>query len=92
MSQRDIFRSRAMGGEVMISVMGGLDNALPTADMSPAELAPTADDQLQWPLWGMHYYSRGMHGKPPDMPAVQELLSLYERWSMTGDTAEHEAI
>ena len=56
-SQRDVFRSRAMGGEIMMSVWSGLDNGMPTADMDPSALAPTADDQLQWPVWGQHYLS-----------------------------------
>lgn len=91
-SQRDVFRSRAMGGEVMMSVWGGLDNALPTPNMSPRELAPTADDQLQWPLWGMHYYSRETKGKPPELPEVKELLDLFKQWGQTGDEAEQRAI
>ena len=75
-SQRDIFRSRAMAGEVMMSVWGGLDNGVPTADMSPAALAPTADDQLQWPLWGMYYYSSGTGGKPPDLPVAKRSAAI----------------
>ena len=91
-SQRDIFRSRAMAGEVMVSVWGGIDNGVPTADMSPAALAPTSDDQLQWPLWGLPYYSRGNDGRPPDMPEVQELLSLFEQWGQSGSAEEREQI
>lgn len=91
-SQRDIFRSRAMGGEVMMSVWGGLDNGVPTPEMSPAALAPTADDQLQWPLWGLYYYSRGNDGHPPDLAEAEELLDLFKAWSATGDAAEHERI
>lgn len=91
-SQRDIFRSRAMAGEVMMSVWGGIDNGVPTADMSPAALAPTGDDQLQWPLWGMHYYSRGNEGHPPDLPEVQELLALFEQWSLSASTEDREKI
>ncbi|TGV62057.1 ABC transporter substrate-binding protein, partial [Mesorhizobium sp. M00.F.Ca.ET.149.01.1.1] len=49
-SQRDIFRSRALGGEIMMSIWSGIDNGVPTADMNPSQLAPTMDDQLQWPL------------------------------------------
>ena len=39
----------------MMSIWSGIDNGVPTADMNPGQLAPTADDQLQWPVWGMHY-------------------------------------
>ena len=61
-SQRDIFRSRAIGGEIMMSIWSGIDNGVPTADMNPGALAPTIDDQLQWPVWGLHYLSHGEKG------------------------------
>lgn len=90
-SQRDLFRSRAMAGEAMMSVWGGLDNGVPTADMSPAALAPTADDQLQWPLWGMHYLTRGAKGQRPDLPRAQELLDLFAEWSRSSTADERMA-
>ena len=52
------FAAARMGGQIMMSIWSGIDNGVPTADMNPGQLAPTADDQLQWPLWGMHYVSR----------------------------------
>ncbi len=79
-SQRDVFRSRAMGGQIMMSMWSGIDNGVPTANMNPAQLAPTADDQLQWPLWGAHYVSHGKMGEAPDLPAAAELLALLMRW------------
>lgn len=79
-SQRDIFRSRAMGGEIMMSMWTGLDNGVPTADMNPGQLAPTADDQLQWPVWGMYYLSVGKKGKPPELPEAQKLIELVGDW------------
>lgn len=91
-SQRDLFRSRAKSGEIVMSIWQGLDNGVPTADMSPAALAPTLDDQLSWPQWGIYYYSRGEDGTPPDMPEAQELLRLYEQWTLSATTAEREAI
>ncbi|MGB3178282.1 MAG: ABC transporter substrate-binding protein [Albidovulum sp.] len=91
-TQRDIFRSRAMAGDVMMSVWGGIDNGVPTADMSPAGLAPTADDQLQWPLWGTYYSSRGTQGRPCDLPEPTELLADFERWGSSGSQMEKEEI
>lgn len=91
-SQRDVFRSRAVGGEIVMSVWEGLSNGVPTADMSPAGLAPTADDQLAWPLWGMHYYSRGTSGTPPDLPEVQAQLARFMAWQGSTSTAEREVI
>ena len=34
-SQRDIFRSRAIAGEIMMAIWSGIDNGVPTADMNP---------------------------------------------------------
>ncbi len=42
-SQRDVFRSRAIGGQIMMSMWSGIDNGVPTADMNPGELAPTVE-------------------------------------------------
>jgi peptide/nickel transport system substrate-binding protein len=91
-SQRDIFRNRAMAGQIMVSMWSGLDNGVPTADMNPSQLAPTADEQLQWPVWGMHYLSNGQKGKAPDLPEAVELIKLLDQWKKTGDMAERTAI
>jgi peptide/nickel transport system substrate-binding protein len=91
-TQRDILRSRILGGQTMMSVWTGLDNAVPTADMSPAGLAPTREDQLQWPVWGMYYESSGERGKEPDLPAVKELVALLREWKGTVGTVQREAI
>jgi peptide/nickel transport system substrate-binding protein len=79
-SQRDIFRSRALGGQIMLSLWSGMDNGLPTADMSPDQLAPTTEDEFQWPLFGVHYASGGQQGTAPDMPEVIELMNLLAKW------------
>jgi peptide/nickel transport system substrate-binding protein len=81
-SQRDIFRARAMGGGILMSIWLGLDNGVPTADMNPGELAPTMDDQMQWPLWGMHYLSAGTQGTPPDLPEATQLIDLLRQWGV----------
>ncbi|MFO1137595.1 MAG: ABC transporter substrate-binding protein [Paracoccus sp. (in: a-proteobacteria)] len=79
-SQRDLFRSRIMAGQVIMSAWEGLDNGIPNADTPPAALAPVTDDQLQWPLWSAHFVSGGTAGEAPDMPEAQELLALYLKW------------
>ncbi len=91
-SQRDIFRSRAMGGRIMMSIWYGLDNGVATADMNPGQLAPTMDDQMQWPLWGMYYLSRGTQGTAPDLPEVAELVKLLGEWGTAASSFERAAI
>jgi peptide/nickel transport system substrate-binding protein len=91
-SQRDVFRSRAMGGDIVMSLWGGIDNGVPTPDMNPGQLAPTADDQLQWPVWGMHYLSRGKKGKAPDLPEAARLLELLGEWYGSTTTEERAAV
>lgn len=91
-SQRELFRSRAMAGISTMSSFFGLDNGLPTADMPPTELAPTGDDQLMWPAWGVHYLSAGKAGVPPELPEAEELLQLFRRWRLSTSPAEREEI
>lgn len=91
-SQRDTFRSRAVGGEIVMSMWFGLDNGVPTPDMNPGQLAPTADDQLQWPVWGLNYLSHGEMGQPPDLPAAIELTELLQRWRHSAEDAERTEI
>lgn len=91
-SQRDIFRSRVTGGDVLMSVWQGLDNGLPSADMPPSELAPTSDSQLQWPVWGLYHMSANNQGKPSTMPKVQELEQLLSDWMMTTTTEQRSEI
>jgi len=89
-SQRDIFRSRVVGGQVLMSAWQGLDNGLPSAEMPPTEFAPTSNDQLQWPIWGLHYLSGQTQGKPADMAPVQKLGQLLDEWLLT-TTSEQRA-
>jgi len=91
-SQRDIFRSRAMGGEVQMSVWAGLDNGVPTADMAPDQLAPTHSDQLQWPVWGSWYMSAETAGEAPDLPEAMQLVALLKAWRNTTTTAARAEI
>jgi peptide/nickel transport system substrate-binding protein len=90
--QREVFRNRIYAGQTLISVWGGLENGLPTPDMSPRELAPTRQDQYQWPKWGQFYETGGDVGEPADLPAARELLALNERWFMQSTTRARAAI
>lgn len=84
-SQRDIFRRRANSGETVMSVFNGLDNGVPSADMSPQELAPTAQPQLQWPQWGQYFETGGKAGVETDMESAKEQLDLYQKWLLAPD-------
>ncbi len=91
-SQRDTFRKRIFSGETVMSVWSGFDNGLATPDMSPEELAPTSQMQLQWPKFGQFHENSGRVGESPDIPEVQELSTLYRAWRKTDSTAERERI
>jgi len=79
-TQREVFRNRIFAGETMMSVWSGLDNGIPTADMSPGEIAPTSQQELEWPKFGQYYETSGKVGVRPDIPAARELLELYRDW------------
>lgn len=91
-TQRELFRKRIYAGSTLMSVWGGLDNGVATADMSPRELAPTSQAQLQWPKWGQYFEEKGAVGEPPELPEVKRLAELYEAWRLSSSTAEREAI
>ncbi len=91
-SQRDVFRSRAMGGDIMVSMYSGMENGVPTADMNPGQLAPTSDDQLQWAVWGMYYLSGQTKGEAPDIPEVIQLGKLLDDWHHAADLDEKSRI
>ncbi len=86
--QREVFRRRIFAGENVMSVWGGLENGLPTPEMSPHELAPVRQDQYQWPKWGQYHESRGGAGEPVDMPVAEALVGLYEQWEAAASRAE----
>ena len=90
--QREVLRSRIFSGQTLMSVWSGLENGLVTADMSPQELAPTRQHQLQWPRWGQYAETGGKNGEAPDIAAVQELVQLNQRWITEPDTVARQQI
>jgi peptide/nickel transport system substrate-binding protein len=78
--QLTLFRRRVFAGQTLMSISKGIENGLPTADMSPWEFAPTQQQQLQWPKWGQYFETKGLAGEPPDLPVAARLLALYEMW------------
>ncbi len=79
-SDRDILRNRSYAGQTMMTAWSGWDMGVPTASLSPAELAPTMQSTLIWPKWGQFSETMGANGEPPVMPAASRLLELYKLW------------
>ncbi len=90
--QREVFRNRIFSGQTQMAIWGGLENGLPTADMSPEELAPTSQQQLQWPMWGQHFETGGTLGEAPALPEAQRLLELNAAWLTSSSRDERRAI
>lgn len=90
--QREVLRNRVFSGEALMSVWSGLENAIPTADMNPDELAPVSQQQLQWPRFGQYFETRGKAGEAPDIPEAVELMKLHHAWRASTSTAEREKI
>ncbi len=91
-SQREVFRERIFSGDVMMSVWTGLENAMPTSGFSPDELAPTSQNQYQWPRWGQYHETSGKVGEKPDLPSARRLYDLYLTWSETTDVQQKQEI
>ncbi len=91
-SQREVFRNRIFAGETVMSVWSGLENGLATPDMAPLELAPTSQQQLQWPKWGQHVETGGEAGELADLPPAQTLAELLGAWRNAATRAERAEI
>lgn len=90
-SQREVLRNRIFAGDTLMTMWFGYENGVPTADMSPAEFAPTQQHSYHWPKWGQYYETSGKSGEPIDMPEAEKLMKIYERWSNATDRDEREA-
>ena len=91
-SQREVFRNRIFSGETLMSIWFGMENGLPTAEMSPEELAPTSQLQLQWPKWGQYFETKGKSGEALDMEVVVELARLNDTWLNAVTRQERESV
>jgi peptide/nickel transport system substrate-binding protein len=90
--QRDVMRNRIVAGQTLMSAWKGLENALPTANIPPHELAPVSQMQLQWPQWGLYHETHAQAGVPVDLDPARELRALYERWQVAVEPAEKAEI
>ncbi|TDQ86436.1 peptide/nickel transport system substrate-binding protein [Dongia mobilis] len=91
-SQREVFRDRIFTGETIMSVSFGVDNGIPTPDMSPKEFAPSTQQQYMWPKWGQYIETQGASGTPIDLPEAQELADLLAQWRGSADADERREI
>jgi peptide/nickel transport system substrate-binding protein len=79
-AQLTLFRRRVFSGDALMSLDKGIENGLATASMSPAELAPTSQEQLEWPKWGEYFETKGKAGEAPDLPEAVKLKQLNDEW------------
>jgi len=91
-SQREVFRNRVFSGQAQMSIWGGLENGVATAETSPDELAPTSQQQLMWPMWGQYFDTSGKSGEAPDLPEAQELAALATEWKHVTEPKRREEI
>jgi peptide/nickel transport system substrate-binding protein len=91
-SQREVVRNRIYAGETQMSIWEGLENGLPGPDSLPDELAPTHQDQYQWPKWGQYLQTSGKSGEPVDMDKPKELAVLLDGWYAAGNRAAKQEI
>jgi peptide/nickel transport system substrate-binding protein len=87
-----VLRSRSYSGRTIMVAGPGLDNAIPTAEMPPYELAPALGENYAWPLWGEYEETRGKRGEAVDLPDAKRLLDLYHQWLATSDETEQTHI
>jgi len=87
-----VLRNRSYAGRTIMVAAPGLDNAIPTAEMPPYEIAPALGENYSWPLWGEYEETRGKHGEAVDLPEAKRLLDLYHRWLATADEEEETRI
>ncbi|MEM7224684.1 MAG: ABC transporter substrate-binding protein [Pseudomonadota bacterium] len=91
-SQREVLRNRIFAGETLMTMWFGYENAVPTGNMSPSEFAPVSQHGYQWPKWGQFHETKGQAGEAIDLPEAQELMALYEKWTLSQSLEEQEKL
>ncbi len=78
--QRQVMRNRIFSGLVQMSMWFGLENGIAGPETSPEELAPTSQQQLQWPKWGQYFETGGKAGEPIALAPAKRLFALNDQW------------
>ena len=91
-TSHDVLIPRIFSGEAIMSIFGGWDNGMATADTAPEEQAPVHQDHYQWPKWGQYYETGGSSGEQIDIPEARQLFGLYKKWYASTDTDQRTAI
>ncbi|NQV55922.1 MAG: ABC transporter substrate-binding protein, partial [Rhodospirillales bacterium] len=89
---RDVLRRRIFSGLVQVSMWFGLENGIASDISSPNGLAPTSQQQLQWPKWGQFIETRGKSGEAIDMKLPQQLIDLNVAWRRARSQVERKKI
>lgn len=90
--QREVLRNRVFSGQTVMTIWFGLENGIPTAEMSPEELAPVSQQGMQWPKWGQYTETGGTSGEKIDDPVAVELMELVRAWEHAGPGPERARI
>ena len=85
---RENFRLRAFSGEATMTAYAGAVTAVPTANTSPKEFAPTTQGGLQWSRWGMFVESKEKMGEKCDYEPACKLLDYVKEWEDAPSEAE----
>ena len=91
-SQREVLRNRIFAGETIMTMWFGYENAVPNPEMSPGEFAPTSQHGYQWPQWGQFHETKGQSGEAIDVAEAQELMALYQSWTLSQTLEERQAL
>ena len=91
-SQREYFRNRVFAGKSVMTIWGGVENALIAPSTNPEEFVPVSQQHLQWPKWGQYVETGGRSGEAIDDPAARELMALNDAWRNAGSEAERARV
>jgi peptide/nickel transport system substrate-binding protein len=90
--QREVLRNRVFSGQTQMAIWSGLQNGLASPEMSPGELAPTSQQQLQWPMWGQYLETKGSAGQEIDLPAARIQFERYIAWRESMSSEQKKTI